>query len=662
MDGELAPLDVVAGTLTLTDGKDGHFDYTFTPAPDYKDKPVDIELSVKDHDGDIATGTIVIDPSVTPPPPPENHAPEAGDASATLAIVRESETVTSEGDRILAGTLDGQSHVEGVGQYGGTDHAIFRDHNNGVSYEEAVKGARTVDSIDAYMKLVNGENCPDVIVLEGGSGKFVFGEDFKIPSGTTLIVNGDLILENGAKFNNSNEKEDNGLDGMLFVNGNMDVSHGSFHVGTGPYILVQNTFSWQGNVQADGGVETTVVKEHAEIRIDLNKTFSDDDGDTLTFSVDGIPAGYHASVNENGVLTIIGKEGLFGNQSFSVSASDGQNTTTVSFDVAVNGDKADVTVSPIDHMAVADTMMFATMESGAEQMTDTALHHPLDQISHPDGLEGLIAAADTIEHGTAGHDMLTGSHGNDVLYGEGGHDLMAGDGSGTTVDALAGLVHTESASESVLNAIHSMSPEQLKGLSDGLETLEHHNDGNDILMGGAGNDVLVGMGGHDVLHGGEGNDILLGGSGDDILVGGKGDDVLVGGSGHDIFQYHQGDLDGVVNGDHIADFHLGDHATDPNADMLDISDLLTGSGAKADGSDLFSGGFLQLEVVSHDEEKGTATVRLSIDQDGTAGSEHGSVPLATIDMNGVHGIGGMNPQDQAEHLMQQLMDNHAIKM
>lgn len=45
-------------TLTLTGGKDGHFDYTFKPAPDYEDKPLEIELSVKDHDGDTATGTI----------------------------------------------------------------------------------------------------------------------------------------------------------------------------------------------------------------------------------------------------------------------------------------------------------------------------------------------------------------------------------------------------------------------------------------------------------------------------------------------------------------------------------------------------------------------------------------------------------------------------
>ena len=325
---------------------------------------------------------------------------------------------------------------------------------------------------------------------------------------------------------------------------------------------------------------------------------------------------------------------------------------------------ATITDSPIDHAAAPsyDTTVPPAIGTGVEQVTDMAGHHPQDQTVHTDGLEGMIAAADTIEHGTAGNDMLTGSHGHDVLYGEGGHDLMVGDGSDSSLDALAGLVHTDAHADSALNAIHSMSADELHNLSSGLESLEHHNDGNDLLIGGDGHDVLIGMGGNDVLHGGDGHDVLFGGSGNDVLAGGKGDDVLAGGSGHDIFQYHQGDLDGVVHGDHITDFHLGNQAIDANADVLDIGDLLHGSGAKADGSDLFSGGFLQLEVISHDEDKGTATVKLSVDQDGSAGSEHGSVDLATINMTGVHGLGGMNSQNQADHLMQQLMDNHAIKL
>lgn len=656
------------GTLELSGGTDGHYDYVFRPAPGHENEQVKIELSVNDHDGDKAIGTIDIDPSVIPP---VNHAPELGQVGANVEIRTETVTEKVEGDRILAEKLgDSHAHTDGVAQYDPASqdtYAIFSEHNGGVSYDEAVRDAVRVGTMEDYLKLANGENCPDVIILDGhGKDPFIFGENFRIPEGTTLIVDGNLQLANGAKFNDSSDKGDSGFEGLLYVTGNMDVSLGSFHIGSGPYILVGGTFNWHGSVKVGSEVDVTTTKEHAEITMDLNSVFKDSDHDHLTFAFDasGLPAGYTASLDANGILTIIGKEGNFGSHSILVSAYDGKDTTSVSFNLTVTGDKVDVTASIVDQLAGAshDMMMLSVMDTGAEQVADPLVQPLHDPVSHINGLDGMIAAADTIEHGTAGHDMLTGSHGNDVLYGEAGHDLMVGDGSGTTVDALAGLVHSDSSSESVLNTIHAMSPEQLKGLSDGLETLEHHNDGNDVLMGGSGNDVLIGMGGNDVLHGGEGHDILLGGSGDDILVGGKSDDVLVGGSGHDTFQYHQGDLDGVVNGDHIADFHLGDQASDPNADVLDIGDLLSGSGAKADGSDLFSGGFLQLEVVRHDEEKGTATVKLSIDQDGTAGGEHGSVALATIDMTGVHGLGGMNPQDQAEHLMQQLMDHHAIKM
>ena len=590
-----------------------------------------------------------------------------------MTVSTETITVPTDGNRIVAGGLtnDGTSaSINGVDRYEGDhgNHSIFKDHNGGVSYEEAIRGSEKVSTLADYLKLIEGENCPDVIVIDNAKGNFVFDGSFNIPEGKTVIVDGDCVIGNGAHFNNSGGQHD-AFGGLFYVTGDMIIEKGSFHPGSGPHILVQGNFDWHGNVQVSGALETTVTIEQTEVRIDLNETFTDAEKDTMTFQVDknSLPDGYDASIT-NGVLTIAGKEGVpFGQHGFTVTATDEKGaSTTIIFDISVSGGNATVEVLPVNVPGSVsfDPMMLSAMsETGAGHVTDDLAHQPLDGNPHTDTVDGMIAAADTVEHGTAGHDMLIGSHGHDVLYGEGGNDLMSGDGSGTTVDALAGLVHTDSSSESVLNTIHSMSPEQLKGISDGLETMEHHNDGNDVLMGGAGNDVLIGMGGNDVLHGGEGNDILLGGSGDDILVGGKGDDVLlVGGSGHDTFQYHRGDLDGVVNGDHIADFHLGDQATDPNADVLDIGDLLLGSGAKADGSDLFSGGFLQVEVISHDEEKGTAKVRLSIDQDGAAGSEHGSVALATIDMKGVHGIGGMNAQDQADHLMQQLMDNHALKM
>ena len=192
---------------------------------------------------------------------------------------------------------------------------------------------------------------------------------------------------------------------------------------------------------------------------------------------------------------------------------------------------------------------------------------------------------------------------------------------------------------------------------------------NDILGGSHAqhSQILFGEGGNDTLKGGAGNDILFGGDGNDILVGDPGDDILTGGPGSDIFQWHAGDLDGTHNGDYITVFQLGrlDPATgEPDTgvigDILDIGELLYR--ATEDGSDLFSGGFLNLTVTSYDDGKGTATVSLTIDPDGAAGHEYGAAALATIDMNGVHGPGDLNPMDQAEQLMQQLINTHSIKL
>lgn len=176
--------------------------------------------------------------------------------------------------------------------------------------------------------------------------------------------------------------------------------------------------------------------------------------------------------------------------------------------------------------------------------------------------------------------------------------------------------------------------------------------------------VLFGEGGNDELHGGHGNDVLFGGDGNDILVGGGGggNDILVGGSGSDTFRWHLSDLgDPGSSGDHIMDFHLGNlnpanGVVDPDGDVLDLSDILSGH---VGYQDLIIGGFLNLDILKQDDEKGTATVKLTIDPDGSAGGDYGSFTLATIDMSGIHSLGGAH--DQVENLLQQLVDNQSIK-
>ncbi len=295
---------------------------------------------------------------------------------------------------------------------------------------------------------------------------------------------------------------------------------------------------------------------------------------------------------------------------------------------------------------------------------------------HPDFVDTLPAdplyAQSDLVVGGAGHDILTGQGGNDVLLGDGDNAHV----SGGSVDHIGALLGDHAHGNDLAAGVHDLlehgTPGDIHDFISGIEGVgvESQTDGNDVLFGGTGDDVLMGMGGDDHLYGGDGNDVLFGGSGNDVLVGGKGDDILVGGSGSDTFKWQSGDLDSVVGGDHILDFHAGNldptngRGLDADADILDISELLQGVDAGKDGKNLISGGFLNLEVLSHDDDKGTATVKLSIDQDGSEGQAHQSVPLATVDMNGLdlHGFSGMNHDQQVEHLMQQLMQNNEIKL
>ena len=77
--------------------------------------------------------------------------------------------------------------------------------------------------------------------------------------------------------------------------------------------------------------------------------------------------------------------------------------------------------------------------------------------------------------------------------------------------------------------------------------------GNDILYGGLGNDTLKGDAGNDKLYGGLGNDSLNGGDGDDYLVGGQGNDTLTGGAGADKFVF-AAPLHSTNNLDTVVDF------------------------------------------------------------------------------------------------------------
>lgn len=269
------------------------------------------------------------------------------------------------------------------------------------------------------------------------------------------------------------------------------------------------------------------------------------------------------------------------------------------------------------------------------------------------------------------NDLLIGGTGHDILVGQGGNDLLIGDGDNSltqkgSLDHLDYLMGAHAQGDDLAAGIHHLfdhgTAQEISHFTNGIENLniESSHDGNDHLYGGTGDDILVGMGGNDHLYGGEGHDILLGGSGNDVLVGGKGDDILAGGTGNDIFKYTAGDLDGVAHGDTITDFHLGNlnesnGKIDVNADVLDISELITGHDKPTSLESLVNGGYLSFDDVQKNDD-GTLTVKLSIDVDGHDGSAH-MTNLATITMSGFDHHGG----DIVQELMNQLVHNENIK-
>ncbi|MCL1886482.1 MAG: retention module-containing protein [Betaproteobacteria bacterium] len=171
--------------------------------------------------------------------------------------------------------------------------------------------------------------------------------------------------------------------------------------------------------------------------------------------------------------------------------------------------------------------------------------------------------------------------------------------------------------------------------------------------------VIVGTDGDDILTGTAGDDILIGGLGNDIIDGGAGDNILSGGLGNDTFVYTLESLDGKTVGDTITDFHVGQIGADGNADILDISQLLTGIGqSNVSLTDLVDQGYLKLSV-NADHENSKAIVTLEVDRDGSAGAAYDMQMLATIHMENVTFDPGSSASFE-QQLLDQLMNNNQI--
>ncbi|WP_131394498.1 beta strand repeat-containing protein, partial [Comamonas thiooxydans] len=139
-------------------------------------------------------------------------------------------------------------------------------------------------------------------------------------------------------------------------------------------------------------------------------------------------------------------------------------------------------------------------------------------------------------------------------------------------------------------------------------------------------------GDYTVERGTTGADTLSGLATDDILIGGAGNDTLTGGAGNDVFLWEtlSADATGGNGADIITDFTVGVVGTDANADVLDLSRLLTGYTPDADGPAHYVGGVAQIDagdtIGQYLQLSGGV---LSIDRDGSGGA-YGFTPLVTL--------------------------------
>jgi hypothetical protein len=260
-------------------------------------------------------------------------------------------------------------------------------------------------------------------------------------------------------------------------------------------------------------------------------TFSDADGNSLTYSTSNLPSwlSFNAATR-----TFTGTPSQAGTSSITVTANDGNGgIVSDSFDLMVNTPPALV-------QAIADQ----------SARVDNSYNYTLPANTFSDGNGNILSYSATLADGSSLPSWLSFDSATRTISGQ---------PTSTDIGRLAIRVtatdgYSQVSDEFEINILDNTingtpnrdllrgtaDADRINGLEDddrlygeaGNDTL-FGNDGNDLLYGGNGNDSLLGGNGSDRLYGDAGNDRLFGDAGNDILYGGAGDDLLYGGAGSD---------------------------------------------------------------------------------------------------------------------------------
>jgi len=183
--------------------------------------------------------------------------------------------------------------------------------------------------------------------------------------------------------------------------------------------------------------------------------------------------------------------------------------------------------------STASTAQLAKLYYNGSQIAEGNVANAL---LYKDDVRSLIENA----RGGSGADSLTGNQAANTLWGNGGNDsLNGGLGNDTLLggvgaDRLDGGAGSDTASyQDATAAVQAdlLNPGLNTGEAAGdtfffIENLSGSNFG-DTLAGDDSANTLTGFGGADILNGRGGNDILIGGAGADVMTGGGGADTFV---------------------------------------------------------------------------------------------------------------------------------------
>lgn len=300
---------------------------------------------------------------------------------------------------------------------------------------------------------------------------------------------------------------------------------------------------------------------------------SDVNGDTLTASLETGPDNGTLMLNQDGSFTYTPDTGFSGADSFTYTANDGTEDSTVATVTLTIVPTPPILTAPPAGGTVNGTNLAEDIrgQGGPDQLNGKGGDDVITGGNGDDVIDGG-GGADTL-FGQGGNDHLLGGFANDLLFGGSGDDILEG---GDSPDQLFGnggadqmdggngsdsyfvdthdTVNDTGASGYDKAQINDAAGVALD-LSDwsGLERVNGFtgNDtidasarsagmllfgdhGDDMLLAGAGNDAIIGGGGNDILSGGDGADLMLGNAGNDTFDGGAGNDTMYIGDSGDV--------------------------------------------------------------------------------------------------------------------------------